>query len=280
MKRIGKIYKHTNKLTGKVYIGKTFQNEHRRWRKESKTYNSYANNPYMLNTLQKYGWDVFDSEVIACCIDNSYINELEAYFIELYNCIAPNGYNIKVYDECNREAHSEETKRKLSLIKLGKPRGYDSWNLKHNIIENNIEKRHCPKCDKYKPLSDYGKAKKISVTGKLNPNQTTNYCKPCKNQYQKENFPYKRKDPKEVKQSYKERGKKSSEFMKQYFGTKEAKRAKSLTYGGYKGINTETGQVIQFECGYDLKKTEYKLPAVCTAIQRNKPYKGYIWSKL
>ena len=45
------IYKHTNKVNGKVYIGQTKQTPTQRWRNG----NGYKNNVYFYHSIQKYG---------------------------------------------------------------------------------------------------------------------------------------------------------------------------------------------------------------------------------
>ena len=46
------IYKHTNNVNGKVYVGQTKQAIKERWRNGK----GYKNNLYFYNSIQKYGW--------------------------------------------------------------------------------------------------------------------------------------------------------------------------------------------------------------------------------
>ena len=57
----GIIYKYTNKLNGKSYIGQTNDEERRiREHKTSRQYNNYFH-----NAIDKYGWDNFEYEVLV-----------------------------------------------------------------------------------------------------------------------------------------------------------------------------------------------------------------------
>ena len=87
------IYKITNQLNGKMYIGKTTDTIENRWkahlhdsRKERcKTRHLYA-------AMNKYGTDKFKIEEVEYITDLSILNEREKYWITYYNTYK-NGYN-------------------------------------------------------------------------------------------------------------------------------------------------------------------------------------------
>lgn len=92
------IYKITNKINGKMYIGQTYRTPEERWsdhRREAWRYTTP-----MARAIQKYGWDNFLPEVIDTAITQKEANEKERYWIEYYKtCIATygkqaNGYNL------------------------------------------------------------------------------------------------------------------------------------------------------------------------------------------
>ena len=90
-----KIYKHTNKINGKCYIGQTCRkNPNERWN-NGKGYNGTI----FAKAIEKYGWDNFEHEIIEDDIlSEDEANEREMYWIEYYNSYAGvsggNGYNM------------------------------------------------------------------------------------------------------------------------------------------------------------------------------------------
>ena len=73
------IYKFTNKLNGKIYIGQSVDIEHRR-----KEHLRYKDGGYFHRSLMKYGNDNFDFEILEEC-DIMQLNERERYWISYYN---------------------------------------------------------------------------------------------------------------------------------------------------------------------------------------------------
>lgn len=84
------IYKHTNKINGKVYVGQTCQKPEERWRNGD----GYQHNPLFYNAILKYGWNSFAHEIIENNIINQKeANEKEMYYIAQYNSYE-DGYNL------------------------------------------------------------------------------------------------------------------------------------------------------------------------------------------
>lgn len=95
---VGIIYKYTNKLNGKVYIGQTIhenarKNEHKCHAK-SRPHTQSA----FYNAIDKYGWDNFEYTVLKTVSADtmkelkSKLNPLEIEYIQKYNSYN-NGYN-------------------------------------------------------------------------------------------------------------------------------------------------------------------------------------------
>lgn len=86
------IYKVTNKINGKIYIGKTGNFKERRWQHER----CYEKEDCVFHrAIQKYGKENFEWEIIdeASGLENAY--ELEKKYIKEYNShIKDNGYNM------------------------------------------------------------------------------------------------------------------------------------------------------------------------------------------
>lgn len=91
---MGYIYKITNKINGKVYIGQTIRTIKTRWNEHVKY--SYCKGKSYFSILhcaiRKYGEDAFMVEEVEECPDTM-LEEREIYWIDKYNSIKE-GYNI------------------------------------------------------------------------------------------------------------------------------------------------------------------------------------------
>lgn len=96
-KMIG-IYKYTNNINNKVYIGQSINLERRKYSHKSSAYNEKANgyNSQFHQAIRKYGLENFSYEVVAEISNEEYskqiLDDLERYFIKYYNSFK-NGYN-------------------------------------------------------------------------------------------------------------------------------------------------------------------------------------------
>lgn len=87
------VYKHTNKINGKVYIGKTCQDPEVRYGSNGIGYRFC---PYFYNAIIKYGWENFDHEILFADLSAEEANEKEIICIKQYNACDPEyGYNIR-----------------------------------------------------------------------------------------------------------------------------------------------------------------------------------------
>jgi group I intron endonuclease len=109
------IYKITNKINGKVYVGQTIQTIQERWHGHCAT---HSNCILLSKSIKKYGKVNFLVEQIDTATTIEELNEKEIYWIEFFSCIVPKGYNIFVGGD-NRK-HSEETKEKISKAIKGR----------------------------------------------------------------------------------------------------------------------------------------------------------------
>ena len=111
------IYKITNRINGHIYIGQSV-NPQERWHDHIA---GYSTNEVSLihKAIKKYGEENFTFEILGWFED---YNEKERYYIDLYKCKAPYGYNIQdggndpphYHGEDNNFAKiSEETARKV-----------------------------------------------------------------------------------------------------------------------------------------------------------------------
>jgi group I intron endonuclease len=87
------IYKITNILNNKVYVGKTEQEPKTRWRQHFVGMGNGKKMPIHL-ALKKYGYKNFQFEIVYVCFDNKDAIHAEGYFINTFTSIAPYGYNV------------------------------------------------------------------------------------------------------------------------------------------------------------------------------------------
>lgn len=87
------IYKSTNNITGKIYIGQTTHTLDKRIKGHIKESKIESNRPFMLS-INKYGEDNFTFEIIDTANNIDELNDKEIYWINFYNSVSPNGYNL------------------------------------------------------------------------------------------------------------------------------------------------------------------------------------------
>lgn len=92
----GFIYKITNKVNGKSYIGQTRYTVEFRWRQHIHK----KDNTYFHNAIQKYGEDNFIVETLEEC-NYENLNSREIYYIAKYNTFKE-GYNLTIGGDGNR----------------------------------------------------------------------------------------------------------------------------------------------------------------------------------
>lgn len=134
------IYKATNKINGKFYIGMTTQSLNDR--KSQHKYCSNKNNKrktYFNKAIKKYGFDNFEWEIIDESITLEDLREKEIFHIDSTSAnVIGIGYNItsggdgnSLFGELNGmwgKTHSPETLKKQSEVKKGKYKGKDNPN--------------------------------------------------------------------------------------------------------------------------------------------------------
>lgn len=94
------IYKITNLINGKIYIGQTTKTLKDRILQHRNAFVSNVDN-YLYNAMHKYGWDNFKFEAIDCSAQTKYeLDKLEQYYIKKYNSRI-DGYNMTDGGESN-----------------------------------------------------------------------------------------------------------------------------------------------------------------------------------
>lgn len=135
------IYIIKNKINNKVYIGQTTRSLEWRFSHHKAQINCKNQCSALYSAFKKYGVENFWIEGIEQGdFTAEELNEKEIYYIQKYNSVSPNGYNLQLGGKCF--GVSEETKKKMSEKMKGRQ---ISWNDK---ISNAI--KECWKNEDYR----------------------------------------------------------------------------------------------------------------------------------
>jgi group I intron endonuclease len=132
------IYKLTNTLNNKIYIGLTTETISERCRKriaEAKYRDS--RNSYILNAIRKHGSEVFKVEQIDTAFSLEELQQKEIFYIQQYNSTNRKiGYNLTKGGEGNLGLKmSDKTKEKIRQKHLG-----NKWSKERKIKHSEILK--------------------------------------------------------------------------------------------------------------------------------------------
>lgn len=171
MPKLPGIYKLTNTVNGKVYIGKSVD-MHQRFidyngdiRKGKKR--------FILDAIRKYGWDSFRLEIVEIYptrkIPNDYLLEREAFWIRFYSCAKRGiGYNLCEYGRDRGGIPlTEEHKRKIRESNIGKKRTYsDEW--RKNVAIAHAKRRGEKFTQEHRKNMSLGRRDRL-ITYKIDP---------------------------------------------------------------------------------------------------------------
>lgn len=169
----GIVYKYTNKINGKVYIGQTL---HPKQRKEN--HKCAPTNGVFHKAVRKYGWDNFEYEVLCVVKKPDYkeakelLNRVEILFISHYDSFN-NGYNMTIGGDqvMKSRKHSDETIQKIKDKTVGRP----AWNKGVPMREDSKNKlRDANKNRVFKEewkqkVKDNAKTTKVLIDGVVYP---------------------------------------------------------------------------------------------------------------
>jgi group I intron endonuclease len=117
---MGCIYKISNKINGKSYIGQTvYDSPKKRWNTHKNIYKQEKHQEYLYRGMRKYGIENFEFTVICKCKKEE-LSDLECKYIKEFNTFG-SGYNMTSGGEGRRDCKvSEETRKKISLAGIGR----------------------------------------------------------------------------------------------------------------------------------------------------------------
>lgn len=163
------IYKITNKVNGKVYIGQSI-NIKERWHRHKTDYNKIDN--YLYRAFKKYGLDNFLFEIIEEC-EKEDLNNREIYWIKYYDSHNPQkGYNLTsggdsptftILTEKQVLEIFELLRQPITMLEIAK-----RYNVHHTTISNiNLGKTWYHKNISY-PIRKTNEYNKTKMTDKNN----------------------------------------------------------------------------------------------------------------
>jgi group I intron endonuclease len=113
------VYLITNIVNGKQYVGQTVKSLKDRWKFHCSIHSGCL---AMKSAINKYGKNNFIIEPIYVSSSLEELNKKEEEYVKQYNTLVPNVYNLMSGGD--RPTMSEESKRKMSIAKKGRP----AWN--------------------------------------------------------------------------------------------------------------------------------------------------------
>lgn len=161
------MYKHTNKINGKKYIGMTKQEPQNRWGFSGRNYKNKC--PYFWNAVVKYGWDNFEHEVIAVGLTKEAACDMEIKLIR-DNKTQNGNYGYNILQGGGKGVLPDSVRHKISYAMIGNKNG-----LNHPCSEE--------KCRK---ISNSQKGRKLTDEHKLKlrkPKRITYACSEEKRQH-------------------------------------------------------------------------------------------------
>lgn len=154
------IYKITNKINKKLYVGLTTIELSERFKIHTGK-NSQCT--ALKEAIKYFGVENFTIEEIEKCSSLEELKMREEFWIKELSTLAPDGYNLTTGGECPR--HSEITKQKMSATRKGK---HPHWATKASNSKESRDKVADKLCDKERSqeCKDKIKATLIAQRGK------------------------------------------------------------------------------------------------------------------
>lgn len=130
----GFIYKITNLINQKIYIGQTILSVNYRFKLHSKMHEKNKSMP-ICKAIQKYGHSNFKIEILSVCSSEESLNKMEIKAIAKLKSLSPLGYNIS----SGGHKTSRETAKRISSKLKGVPKTKEH-NLKVSLANKGRKK--------------------------------------------------------------------------------------------------------------------------------------------
>jgi group I intron endonuclease len=185
---MGYIYKITNIISNKCYIGETKKNNpESRWNEHKSKIKKGIGCPALQDAIKKYGIEKFKFEILIICFDEDRYR-FEKEYIKKYNSISPNGYNLTpggegggFYGKKHNIISKDKIKKSLTEI-------YTDSELRKKIscrnkIIMNSENMKLKIKEGMKNSEKYKNTKKGNINGRKHSNETINKLKNITHDY-------------------------------------------------------------------------------------------------
>ena len=111
------IYKITNKINGKIYIGQTIRPVEYRFNRHINDAMRNKLSTHFARAIRKYGSDKWQIEVIDNATNQDELNQKEQYWIRYYNSVEK-GYNeTDAINKCGGNTYQSKTEEEMEVIK-------------------------------------------------------------------------------------------------------------------------------------------------------------------
>ena len=171
------IYKATNKINNKIYVGQTIYTLQYRKSQHERSH-KYRNDMAITRAIKKYGKENFEWEVIDTADNLEELNQKESYWIGQLNSMADSGWGYNLKGGGGNAFLTEETKKKIGEAQKGELNhqyGVKGADCKHSKSVRNItdnidyaSERECSDIENipFKIISAICNGKKGSYKGK------------------------------------------------------------------------------------------------------------------
>lgn len=124
------VYTLYNPISNKYYVGITSQDPKTRWKRGR----AYSHNPHLTRAVEKYGWDIFEKNVVAAGLPFEVASRFEQRLIKECDSYK-NGYNQSLGGENSPSFQmSDDARKRISEFRKG-IKGEKCWNYGKHIEE-------------------------------------------------------------------------------------------------------------------------------------------------
>lgn len=167
------IYKITNDVNNKLYIGQTTKTLQERIQGHHNSMVSGVDT-HLYRAIRKYGWDKFHFEIIATATTQEDLDYLEAMFIQKYDTIS-NGYNMAPGGSQNVMTSPTVASKHAKTMRSADVRAKISASMKQSYADrggpSGLHRQHLSESRKALYASDKGQSvkEKFRASFKLSP---------------------------------------------------------------------------------------------------------------